>query len=106
MERYFIDERTGCLAVRDSQAIEQVEQAGEEVSNGLCSESIGVIQFWSGTNKNKKCPTCGHESFDGYHIPEQYLQEAKALCSSLNDPNKSQYHDHRQAFVDAIKFPK
>jgi len=54
MERFFVDERTGCMAVRDSINTDPEYQ-------GLHSYTEGVVKYWSGVyEKAIPCSSCGH----------------------------------------------
>ena len=78
--RYYIDERVGCLAVRDSSVHNEYEP-------GLDSNAPGVIRYWHGEPKVKICSECGRRQSDGWYIPPEYRQEAQALCDELNAAN-------------------
>ena len=76
-ERYYIDERAGCIAVRDR----TMTIANEP---GLHSDTMGVIRFWHGDRTSHKCTECGHHVDDGWMIPEAARQAARELCDRLN----------------------
>ncbi len=76
-KRYYIDERVGCMAVRD-----RTLGGGHEL--GLHHDTTGVLSYWSGAPKTKPCLTCGHKSSDGWTIPDDFRQEAEAECKRLN----------------------
>lgn len=80
--RYFVDKRVGCISVLDRTKID-TEHAG------LSSESEGVVKYWDGYQKMKTCPTCDHESFNGWAVKDEYVSEAENLCKELNEKNKS-----------------
>jgi hypothetical protein len=78
MERYFVDERSGCIAVRD-------RQNTDPDNNGLHSDTQGVIKYWDGESKIDVCSTCGNKNFHGYFVADDIKQEAYSLCDSLNN---------------------
>jgi rubredoxin len=82
MERYFVDERSGCIAVRD-----RTKTAPDY--NGLHADTEGVVKYWEGIPVRHVCPTCGHTEGWGYTVPETAIEEARGLCDSLNqsEPN-------------------
>lgn len=83
MDRYFVDERGGCIAVRDR------EKTDQEYS-GLHPDTPGVIQYWSGIPFADTCPTCGQRRNAGWEISDADRQSAVALCAELNKA----HHQH------------
>ena len=77
-ERYFIDERSGCMAVRDRTLI------GDLRSSGLHSNYPCVVKWWDGVILEKTCPTCKHKTSGGWSIPGTSRAEAQELCRTLN----------------------
>lgn len=77
-QRYFVDERSGCIAVRD-------RTLTDPEYSGLHSDTTGVVGYWHGTYTSENCPTCGHLQSKGFTISEVFIQEAYALCDSLNE---------------------
>jgi hypothetical protein len=66
-ERFYIDDRVGCIAVRD-------REKDDEWSPGLHSEMDGVMAYWHG----RKGP-------DGvWGVLDWQKGKAKALCDELN----------------------
>jgi len=67
MERFFVDERTGCIAVRDRSNTRPEYQ-------GLHSDTKGVVKYWSGifTESGRLL------------IKELDREEAHILCNRLN----------------------
>ena len=97
MARYFVDERTGCIAVRD-------RDATDPDYNGLHSDTVGVVKYWDGEPRNDVCPTCGHEIGRGYVVLDNARREAYALCDSLNQPNVNSATSRKtQGPNDAVK---
>ena len=82
MERYFVDERGGCIAVRDR------EKTNPDYP-GLHEDTTGVVKYWNGTPVSKTCPTCKHTRSNGWEIPQAIKDEAQELCDSLNSPSNS-----------------
>lgn len=79
MDRYFVDERNGCIAVRD-------RDNTDPDYNGLYSDTKGVVKYWAGQSVIHTCPTCGHCKSQGWELSDEAIQEAHALCNSLNHP--------------------
>lgn len=75
--RYFVDERSGCIAVRDR------ENTDPEY-NGLHSDTEGVVKFWHGRQVKKVCSECGHHYTDGWEISAHDKTQAILLCAELN----------------------
>jgi len=80
-KRYFVDERSGCLAVRDCNNTD-IEYLG------LHPDTKGVVKYWDSHQVFETCPTCNHEKFAGYEIDEDDINEAIDLCYKLNQDNK------------------
>jgi len=64
--RYFIDERVGCIAVLD-------RTKANCNTPGLNRDTSGVVRFWNGIYQD-----------DEWHVPEQYWRLANDLCAKLN----------------------
>jgi len=77
MKRYFIDERIGCVAVRD-------KEGTDPEYPGLHPDTHGVVFYRSGTYETGTCPSCHQESRKGWSVSEDDIKEAKALCDKLN----------------------
>jgi hypothetical protein len=77
-DRFFIDERIGCIAVRDR------EQSNPE-DRGLEKDTPGVVKFWMGNKVNELCPTCLRVVSSSWEINEDFKKEASKLCRELND---------------------
>lgn len=67
MDRYFIDKRVGCIAVRDRHFTDPTYQ-------GLHEDTEGVVKYWH-----------GHEIMGEWSVPIEYEEEAMFLCKELND---------------------
>ena len=78
--RFFVDERTGCIAVRD-------RGYTDPEYNGLHSDTVGVVRYWDGKPETVTCPTCGHTRSNGFSIADEDRQAAHALCDRLNAEN-------------------
>ena len=77
MDRYFVDERTGCIAVRDRNNTDPKYQ-------GLHSDTTGVVKYWHGVPQSAICPTCGNRRPAGWEIADADRQAATNLCAELN----------------------
>ena len=78
MCRYFIDERVGCIAVRDSYHT-------DKDSPHLERNTKGVVRFWLGEYKKQFCDKCGGLSGSYWFVSEELQKEAKELCDRLNE---------------------
>ena len=76
-DRYFVDERGGCIAVRD-------RDKTDPDYNGLHPDTAGVVRYWDGQRVEDKCPTCGHDRSFGWSILDGDREAARALCRELN----------------------
>jgi len=74
--RYFVDDRVGCVAVRDRQHTDLAYQ-------GLHPDTEGVVRFWCFGREERTCPTCGHATSDWTSGKEE-VAEAHALADKLN----------------------
>lgn len=84
MERYYVDERVGCIAVKDSTLIDPEDSCLEP-------DSSGVIKFWMGVRKQApSCPTCGHQGDMYWTVKDTDKQDALNLCKQLNLDDVSQ----------------
>ena len=77
-EQYFIDERSGCMAVRDRTLI------GNDRPAGLQRNFPSVVKWWDGVILEKTCPTCSHKSSGGWSITGQSRAEAQEVCRKVN----------------------
>ena len=68
--RYFVDERVGCVAVRDRQHTNFHDHI-----QSLNADTKGVVKYWLGYIIDKKL---------GWTIRPEDLAEALALCDKLN----------------------
>jgi len=78
--RYFVDERSGCIAVRD-------RGYTDPDYNGLHADTVGVVRYWGGRPETATCPTCGHTRSNGFSIADEDRQAAHELCDRLNAEN-------------------
>ena len=76
--RYFVDERGGCIAVRDRTKTDPDYQ-------GLHADTYGVVKYWHGHMAKEACPTCGHELDAGWCVAAEASEAAKTLCAELNE---------------------
>ena len=77
-DRYFIDKRCGCIAVRD-------RQGTDPDYNGLHADTEGVIQYWDGYRWSSTCATCGHKRDSGWKLKPEDVEAAHKLCRELNE---------------------
>jgi len=77
MDRYFVDERGGCIAVRDSNHTDPDYQ-------GLHSDTTGVVRYWDGVQTSVICRECGHKKSTSWNIAEHVRKEAQDACDELN----------------------
>jgi hypothetical protein len=76
--RYFVDERAGCIAVRDRTLTDPEYQ-------GLHSETPGVVKYWNGEQLGgEPCPTCGRSGSGRWFVPLQSQKEAQMFCAEMN----------------------
>ena len=75
--RYYVDERSGCVAVMDRRLI-------NKHYNGLHSDTEGVVKYWHGTQQHKTCPTCGHIYSCGWMVDDDSLKAAHEVCDEMN----------------------
>lgn len=76
-DRYFVDERAGSIAVRDSSLTK-----GE--GQGLHHDMDSVVWYRVGVPKTERCGVCGHETYNGWEIPESVVRLAHEECRRLN----------------------
>jgi hypothetical protein len=78
--RYYVDERIGCVAVRDSNL------DNRDAEPGLDEDTTGVVKFWLGKRMTEEtCPTCGHCLPKTWDNTQEALDEANKLCRELNE---------------------
>jgi len=82
-ERYFIDERGGCIAIRDKENTDPND-------NGLHEETKGVVHYRMGQQKFENCPTCSHRRMIGWEVPQSVVNEIDDLCTELNRTNTTE----------------
>lgn len=73
MDRFYVDKRVGCVAVRDRNATE------EYPTPGLHQDTIGVVAYWSGKRDEK--------TKEWTVDPDQAFM-AEKLCVLLNEQDK------------------
>jgi len=78
MDRYYVDQRIGCIAVRD-QTLDDPEYKCLE------PDGIGVIKYWHGEFVDGEvCETC-HRSFGKvWRVKSEDIVAANELCNELN----------------------
>lgn len=82
MERYFVDSRVGCVAVRDRWMTDPDDQ-------GLHEDTTGVVWYRQGQSVDlPPCPTCGHSNGKQWIVSAEDLAAAQAECDKLNRGGK------------------
>lgn len=84
--RYYVDERVGCIAVRDRQNTNPND-------SGLDWDTEGVIEFWVGEREYNVCPTCGQRTTSYWILDEEYRKVARKLCEELNAKERKERAD-------------
>ena len=74
--RYIVDDRCGCVAVRDTSLIDPEQP-------GLHGDEEDCIQFWAKGRRKTQCEHCLHVSEE--YIADDHVEEAKALAEKLNN---------------------
>ena len=74
--RYFVDDRSGCVAVRD-------RQKTDPEYPGLWPDTEGVVRFLSKKQVEDKCPTCGRRT-SHWDDGDAEIADANALAAQLN----------------------
>ena len=75
--RYFVDERGGCIAVRDRTKVDPDR-------HGLHSDMECVVWYRMGFRVPTQCPTCSHVADGTWQLTHAVKQEAQSECDRLN----------------------
>lgn len=75
--RYFVDERGGCIAVRDREHTDPEDR-------GLHPDTQGVTWYRWGERIVRRCQTCGHETHSEWLVSAAHVAEAHEVCAKLN----------------------
>lgn len=76
--QYFVDERGGCIAVRDRWQTDPDYQ-------GLHSDTTGVVRYWHGIMvKGDVCDCCKQVKPGTWQVKPEDREEAERLCRNLN----------------------
>ena len=89
MERFYVDERGGCVAVRD-------KDNTDPDYPGLHSDTAGVVCYWGGMPMSEKCPTCRHERSAGWKMAVEDIESAHKLAAKLNLENDTKNKQPQQ----------
>lgn len=81
MERYFIDERVGCIAIRDRELTNPDD-------NGLHGDTKGVVWYHHGEHTPIYCSECGQVKSHEWKVPDIAIHAAKLKCNRLNKGEK------------------
>ena len=84
VNRYFVDERGGCVAVRD-------RTLTDPENPGLHPDTTGVIKFWAGTFHKRECKECKVVRSQGWTVNQKDVGAAHALCAELNIADEGQH---------------
>ncbi len=76
-ERYYIDERPGCVALRD-------RTLDDPAILGLDEDTPGVVRYWYANIKRTQCKECGTENGWYWKVRSEDLRKALDLRSQLN----------------------
>ena len=86
-ERYFVDQRGGCIAVRDRELTDPYYQ-------GLHSDTTGVVWYAHGQMVRVCCPTCNHITHSHWEVSDTKLKEAQRVCAQLNAADAAKEKRH------------
>ena len=75
--RYFVDERIGCVAVRD-------RNLTDPDYSGLHPDTPGVVEYWQGSCPVITCSECGQQRSTGWEVDRDDVDAAHRRCHSLN----------------------
>ncbi len=90
--RFFVDERSGCIAVRD-------RLNTDPDYPGLHADTAGVVWFEFGVRVTVDCPSCGRPREGFWEISDNQRERAKALADSKNNDAKATTNEE---LVEAI----
>ena len=96
MDRYFVDERCGCIAVRD-------REKTDPGYPGLNYNTTGVVKYWGGTQRAETCPACGQRRPAGWEVPDAVRQAAVTLCAELNQAKRDAGRGDDPSFLPCIE---
>ena len=82
-DRYYIDKRDGCIAIRDKQNTNLDD-------HGLHPETQGVTHYRDGQQKFEDCPTCKHRRMVGWEVAQDVVTEMEELCKKMNRTQTSE----------------
>jgi hypothetical protein len=81
--RYFVDERCGCIAVRD-------RWNTDPDYPGLHYDTTGIVRYWHGKVMPQDCPCCGTVKH-GVMVDPKDKAAAILLCAELNATAHQEY---------------
>lgn len=73
MDRFYVDKRVGCVAVRDRKFIET------NPTPGLHFDTLGVVAYWGGARD---------KNTNDWSVDSNYVVMALSLCELLNEQDK------------------
>ena len=80
-DRYYVDERGGCIAV-----VDRLMKNPEE--NGLHEDMDGVVKYWQGHQHKNLCPTCHQVTSTEWRVADETREVAREWCANLNNQLK------------------
>lgn len=75
-DRFFIDERTGCIAVID-------RERRDPDDNGLDADRSGVLWYEQGIAVVEVCPHCHHQKSSGWKLKPGARARAEAALAKI-----------------------
>jgi len=78
-ERFFVDDRCGCVAVRDRTLL-------DENSPGLHGDEPDCVKFWMKGKKSVRCQCCDHIA--DVYVLDDHVDDAHQLAKRLNQHNE------------------
>lgn len=87
-ERYFVDERGGCIAVRDRQHVEY-----DPDYQGLHPDTPSVVFYRGGQQVQHRCETCKQITHTTWMMRPDDVVAAHAECERLNAAERKDVSD-------------
>lgn len=80
-DRYVVDDRVGCIAVRDSTKIDPDEP-------GLHGDEEDVVKFWGKRRTRVQCGCC--QQWRDEYVDDDHVEEAMKLARAMNAAESKQ----------------
>lgn len=87
-ERYFVDHRSGCVAVRDSRHTDF-----DPDYQGLHPDTPGVVFCRGGEQVQHRCDSCKQVTHTTWTVPADAVVAAHAECERLNAAERKEASD-------------